>query len=258
MLQITTEDGVRVLTLDRPDARNALHVPLLQALCAALDAAFEEQAVRALVLTGNGKSFSAGADLNEWAAAEAAGQLAAYGWTDMAHALIVALHAFPKPTIALLNGAAVGAGLDLALACDFRFAADDARFSCAYTKMAYPPDAGGTWLLPRLLGIEAAKRFVFTGEFWHAQEALAHGLVSEIHRPAALRAAGMAFARSLAAGPTLALREAKALIDSSLDRDLKAQLAAEREAGLRCGHTEDAREALAAAMERRPPLFRGK
>ena len=136
---------------------------------------------RAVILTGAGKAFCAGADIAEWAESEKAGTLESYGWTDESHALVAEVFEFPKPTVALLNGAAVGAGLDLALACDFRFAADTARFSCAYTKMAYPPDAGGSWLLPRLIGLAAAKRFVYTGEFWSAAEAKAAGMVSEIH-----------------------------------------------------------------------------
>lgn len=257
MLQQSNDGALRILTLDRPDQRNALNLPLLKALRAALAGAASAPAVRALILTGAGKGFCAGADIAEWAEAEASGRLESYGWTDESHALVAELFDFPKPTMALLNGAAVGAGLDLALACDFRFASEGARFSCAYTKMAYPPDAGGSWLLPRLIGLAAAKRFVYTGEFWSAAEAMAAGLVSEIHPAESLRAATIDFALRLAAGPTVAIGEAKRLMQSAAMRDLPAQLAAEHAAGLRCGRTKDAHEALAAAVARREPVFRG-
>ena len=257
MLKQSDDGALRILTLDRPDQRNALNLPLLKALRIALAGAASAPGVRALIVTGAGKAFSAGADIAEWADAEAGGQLDSYGWTEECHALVAELFDLGKPTIALLNGAAVGAGLDLALACDFRYASDTARFSCAYTRMAYPPDAGGTWLLPRLVGLEAAKRFVYTGEFWSAAEAKARGLVSEIFPPEKLHDAAMEFARRLAAGPTMALAEAKQLMQSANTRDFRAQLAAERLAGNRCGKSADAQEALAAAVARREPVFKG-
>ncbi len=257
MLQQTDDGALRILTLNRPDSRNALNLPLLKALRAALHQAAGDRQARAVILTGAGKAFCAGADIAEWAESEKAGTLESYGWTDESHALVAEIFEFPKPTVALLNGAAVGAGLDLALACDFRFAADTARFSCAYTKMAYPPDAGGSWLLPRLIGLAAAKRFVYTGEFWSAAEAKAAGMVSEIHPADALKDAAIAFARRLASGPTIATGEAKRLLQAADSRDFRSQLAAEREAGLRCGRSQDASEALAAAVAKREPVFKG-
>jgi 2-(1,2-epoxy-1,2-dihydrophenyl)acetyl-CoA isomerase len=254
----TVDDGpVRTLALNRPEVRNALSKPLLEALRAALAKA-ERDDVRCLVLTGRGKSFSAGADIAEWAEAEKSGKSEGYGWVEAAHGLVAETAAFPAPTLALLNGAAVGAGLDLALACDFRFAADGAKFICAYTKMGYSPDAGGTWLMPRLIGLEAAKRFAFTGETWLAPEALRRGLITEMHPAEALEAAGRAFARKLAAGPTVAIRQAKRLMQSAGTRTLAQQLVEEHKAGEECGRSEDAKEALAAAVERREPAFKGR
>ncbi len=257
MLQQSNDGALRVLTLNRPEQRNALNLPLLKALRSAFAEAARDRSTRAVVLTGAGKAFSAGADIAEWAEAEKSGKLEGYGWIDESHALVAEVFEFPKPTIALLNGAAVGAGLDLALACDFRFAAETARFSCAYTKMAYPPDAGGTWLLPRLIGLAAAKRFIYTGEFWSATEAKAAGMVSEIHPAEKLTQAAMDFARRLASGPTVATAEAKKLLHAADKRDFRAQLGAEREAGERCGRSEDAHEALAAAVAKREPVFKG-
>ena len=171
---LSSDDGaVRTLTLNRPEARNALTVEVLRALREAIAQAVDNHDVRSLVLTGAGSGFCAGADLTAWV--EQRPEAGDDPWVSEAHALAVELASAPLPTIALLNGAAVGAGLDLALACDFRVAADVARFACAYTWLGYPPDVGGTWLLPRIVGIEPAKRFVYTGEFWDADTALARG-----------------------------------------------------------------------------------
>jgi 2-(1,2-epoxy-1,2-dihydrophenyl)acetyl-CoA isomerase len=256
VLLIEDHGPVRLLTLNRPDVRNALNTALLRRLRTAVADA-KAGSARCLVLTGAGKGFCAGADVAEWAEAEASGKAEESPWMDEMHGLIRDVASYPKPSIAVLNGAAVGAGLDLALACDFRFAVDSARFICAYTRMAYPPDAGGTWLLPRAVGVEAAKRFVFTGETWHAPEAKARGLVSEIHPAEELMPKAMLWAGTLAQGPTLAQIEAKRLIDDWQVRSLDAQLHLERAAGQRCADTNDFREAMAASVERRAPIFHG-
>jgi 2-(1,2-epoxy-1,2-dihydrophenyl)acetyl-CoA isomerase len=254
---LQTNDGsVRTLTLNRPDARNALDLALLSALRAGVAAAVANPDVRCLVLTGAGKAFCAGADVKAWAAQGP--QEGDDPWVAEAHSLAVELAGAPLPTLALLNGAAVGAGLDLALACDFRIAANSARFACAYTWLAYPPDVGGTWLLPRLVGLEQAKRFVYTGEFWDAQTALDRGLVGEVVSLDRLAERGAELGRELAAGPTVAIGYAKQLLDSAHERTLAEQLEAERVAGEACALTEDHREGLAAASERREPVFRGR
>ena len=256
VLLIEDHGPVRLLTLNRPDVRNALNTGLLRRLRAAVADA-RAGAARCLVLTGAGKGFCAGGDVAEWAETEASGKAEESPWMDEMHGLVRDVASYPKPSIAVLNGAAVGAGLDLALACDFRFAVDSARFICAYTRMAYPPDAGGTWLLPRAVGVEAAKRFVFTGETWHAPEAKERGLISEIHPAEELMPKAMAWAEALARGPTLAQIEAKRLIDDWQVRSLDAQLYLERAAGQRCAESNDFREAMAASVERRTPIFRG-
>ncbi len=249
---------VRVLRLNRPDKRNALKVGTFAELHRRLDAAAADPGVRCLVLTGTGASFCAGADVEEWAEAEARGELETYGWTDAAHRFVHALAAFPKPTVAALNGSAVGAGVDLALACDFRVAAASASLRCGYTGMAYNPDMGSTWFLPRLIGAERAKRFVFLNEKLGAADAAAWGLVGEVVEAERLEEMALAFAARLAAGPTVALAHAKRLIDSAGERVLEAQLALERAAGEDCGRTRDAREALEAAQARRAPVFEGR
>jgi 2-(1,2-epoxy-1,2-dihydrophenyl)acetyl-CoA isomerase len=256
-LVLVRDDGaVRTITLNRPESRNALNVALLRALRAAIGDAAASRSARAIVLTGAGKAFCAGADVKEWGETAAGGGDGA-DWVEHAHALLCELADLERPTVAVLNGAAVGAGLDLALACDFRVAADDARFACAYTWMGFPPDCGGTWLLPRLVGLEAAKRFVFSGDYWDAPTALARGLVSEVVERTRLEEAGAALARTFADGPTVALGHAKRLLQTSAGRTLREQLAAEAEAGQACAGTADHREALNAALERRAPIFTG-
>ena len=255
-LRIEDAGGVRTLTLDRPEARNALSLALVEGLRAALTEARADPGVRALVLAGAPPAFCAGADVREWAEAAKAGRKTP--WVETAHALVREIFAFPRPVVAAVRGAAAGAGVDLVLACDFRFAAADARFVCAYTRMAFPPDLGGTWLLPRLIGPAAAKRFVFTGAPWSAEEALAAGLVDAVHPTDDVLAAAQAFAATLAAGPTVAQAHAKRLIDGALSRGFAAQLAEEYAAGDACRRTDDAAEAMRAAVEKRAPVFTGR
>lgn len=250
--------GIAWITLNREPQRNALDIPTLKALLVLLDQFNADPAVRVLVLTGNGRSFCAGADLAEWAEAEARGALESYGWTQTAHALMTRLHSLEKPTIAAINGTAVGAGMDLTLCCDFRIAAQSARFKAGYTSMAYSPDAGASWHLPRLIGSEQAKRLLFLDELWSAERALAAGLVSEVCADEQLLARAGELALRLASGPTFAFAQTKKLIREGAHRTLAEQLSAELEAGLLCGRSQDGNEALRAAMEKRIPQFIGK
>jgi 2-(1,2-epoxy-1,2-dihydrophenyl)acetyl-CoA isomerase len=254
----TVDDGaVRVIAINRPERRNALDFASLVALRAAFAAARLDPAVRAVVLTGRGGAFSAGADVREWAEGKASGA-AGHDWVGEAIQLMPEVFGCPKPTVAMIDGAAVGAGLDLALCCDFRFASERAKFICSYTKVGYPPDAGSSWLLPRLIGIERAKRFVYTGELWTAEVALANGLVGELHKSAELEAATLAFARRLASGPTVAQGLAKGLLDGAGSRSFAEQLAEEQKAGRLCRDTLDHQEGLKAANGRREPVFVGR
>jgi 2-(1,2-epoxy-1,2-dihydrophenyl)acetyl-CoA isomerase len=257
-LHSQVEAGIGWITLNRPQQRNALDIPTLKALHGLLEQFNADPAVRVVVLTGTGRSFCAGADLAEWAEAEARGALETYGWTETAHALMTCLHNLNKPTIAAINGTAVGAGMDLTLCCDFRLAAQSARFKAGYTSMAYSPDAGASWHLPRLIGSEQAKRLLFLDEMWGAERALATGLVSELCADEQLYAATSELAQRLAAGPTFAFAQTKQLMREGARRTLAEQLSAELAAGLLCGRSEDGAEALRAAMEKRTPHFIGQ
>ena len=254
----TLKSGVAWVTLSRPDQRNALDIPTLKNLHALLEEFNVDPAVRVVVLTGSGRSFCAGADLAEWAEAEARGELETYGWTQAAHALMSRLHRLEKPTIAAINGIAVGAGMDLTLCCDLRIAAQSARFKAGYTSMAYSPDAGASWHLPRLIGTEQAKRLLFLDELWGADRALAAGLVGEVCADEKLLEVTTELATRLANGPTFAFAQTKQLIRDGAQRSLLEQLQAELAAGLLCGRSEDGTEALRAVTEKRLPRFSGK
>ncbi|MFJ7282173.1 enoyl-CoA hydratase/isomerase family protein [Pseudomonas sp. NPDC099000] len=250
--------GVAWITLDRPDQRNALDIPTLKNLHAVLDEFNADPAVRVVVLTGSGRSFCSGADLAEWAEAEARGSLESYGWTETAHALMSRLYSLEKPTIAAINGTAVGAGMDLTLCCDLRIAAQSARFKAGYTSMAYSPDAGASWHLPRLIGTEQAKRLLFLDELWGADRALAAGLVGEVCADDQLHNVTTELATRLANGPTFAFAQTKKLMREGAQRSLPEQLQAELAAGLLCGRSKDGAEALRAAIEKRPAHFSGQ
>ncbi|AXA24646.1 MULTISPECIES: enoyl-CoA hydratase/isomerase family protein [Pseudomonas] len=257
-LLTTLEAGVAWITLNRPDQRNALDIPTLKHLHSLLEDFNADPAVRVVVLTGSGRSFCAGADLAEWAEAEARGALESYGWTETAHALMQRLHTLDKPTLAAINGTAVGAGMDLTLCCDLRIAAASARFKAGYTSMAYSPDAGASWHLPRLIGSEQAKRLLFLDELWGAERALAAGLVGEVCADDQLLTVTAELSSRLAQGPTFAFAQTKRLIRDGAQRTLAEQLSAELAAGLLCGRSEDGAEALRASVERRPARFVGK
>lgn len=259
VVQVEDRGAIRLVFINRPQVRNAINVRTLLGLRKAVREAEGAHHLRALVFGGRGGSFSAGADVKEWAEV-AAGRdpHPGHDWVDEAVQLVREVARLPKPTIAMMDGAAVGAGLDMALACDFRIASSRAKFICAYTRVGYPPDCGGSWLLPRLIGIEAAKLFVYTGEAWDATRAQAAGMVTEVVSEGALESTVLAWAQRMASAPTVAVGLAKQLIDSAHRRSFTEQLDEERRAGRFCANTADHAEGLAAANERRAPVFVGR
>lgn len=259
VVQVEDRGAVRLIAINRPESRNAINTEVLIRLRKAVRDAGKAEQLRALVFTGRGGAFSGGADVKEWAdKLKGIDPWPDHSWVDEAIALIQEVHAFPKPTVAMMDGPAVGAGLDLALACDFRVASEKARFICAYTRVGYPPDAGGSWLLPRLVGLENAKMFVYTGDAWDAAKAKATGMVTEVVPLEELEARSFALADKLASGPTVALGLAKHLLDNAHRRTFAEQLAEEARFGKVCAKTEDHAEGLRAAGERRAPKFVGR
>jgi 2-(1,2-epoxy-1,2-dihydrophenyl)acetyl-CoA isomerase len=258
-VQVEDRDAVRIIAINRPEVRNAISLSVLLELRKAVHASARAVHLRAIVFTGRGGAFSGGADVKEWAEiASGKNPHPEHDWVDEAVALVQDVFRLPKPTIAMMDGAAVGAGLDLALACDFRIASTRAKVICAYTRVGYPPDCGGSWLLPRLIGVEAAKMFVYTGDSWEAARAKSAGMLTDVVGEAELEEKTMELAEKLARGPTVAQGLAKQLIDSAHRRTFGEQLSEEQRAGKICAVTADHAEGLAAANEKRPARFMGR
>ena len=252
------QEGVAIITLNRPQALNALNQAHLVELNHAFQRAEFDASVRAVVITGAGRGFSAGADVKEWSSGASEGDEAAPGWIDLAHALITRIYRLPKPVIAAVNGVAVGAGCDIALASDLRVASTTARFGQAYIKLAFCPDAGGSFLLPRLIGEARAMEMIYTGRMIQADEADRIGLLNTLVEPEALMATALELAGRLAKGPTVAIGLSKQNIRQNALLTIEEALLNERRAGAICGKTEDASEGLAATLERRDANFKGR
>jgi 2-(1,2-epoxy-1,2-dihydrophenyl)acetyl-CoA isomerase len=254
VLDRSEEGNVRILTLNRPQARNAMNLEVLERLHAELASAHADQ-VRCLLIRGEGVDFTAGGDMKEAAGADAS-------YNDRYHSLFVgvvrSLYTLPRPTIAMVQGNAVGAGLELALACDFRFVGTSAKFRVGYDKLAGPPEAIAHIVLPRLLGIDRAKRFVFTGERWSGEDAYRYGMATELFPDEKLGAETLTFAQTLAVGPTFSFGLGKELMDRSYERSLDENLDAVRAASQAAVKSEDYAEVVRAMEENRAPVFPGR
>ncbi len=255
-LRYEVEDAVATLTLDRPEARNALDAALKRELLAAITAAGADPAVRVVVLTGAGAAFCAGQDLRETTGPDAPPLSTVLRETY--NPLILAMRRLEKPILGSINGVAAGAGMALALACDLRIAADTATFVLAFGRVGLVPDSGTTWFLPRLVGPAVAADLALVGDPLPAVEAERRGLVSRVVPAADLARETRTLAVRLAAGAPRALALTKDALNRSSEASLEEQL--EREAALQgiAGRTADHREGVAAFLEKRPPRFTGE
>ena len=252
---IVARDGALVrLTLNRPDALNALDIDTAQALLAACRKIQQDAGVRAVLLAGNGRAFEAGGDLAQMRADP----------VRVADALITPLHEslailaqIDAPVVAALHGVVAGAGVSLACAADLAIAAEGTKFNLAYVNVGTSCDLGSTWSLPRLVGLRRALEIALLGDTFDAAHALQIGMVNRVVPKDALASAAEAFAQRLARGPTLALGRMKRLMRTSFERDFKDQLDAERGAFLQSAATPDFREGLAAFLDKRPAQFSG-
>jgi 2-(1,2-epoxy-1,2-dihydrophenyl)acetyl-CoA isomerase len=257
----SVKDGVAVLTLNRPERLNAMSRPMLDALLEALPRLAEDPAVGAVVLTGAGRGFCAGGDVKAMAEGQ---ELGGDTLEEKAQALRGRmevsrwLHELPKPTIAMVRGAAAGAGLSRAMACDLRIAGDSARFGTAFARVGYSGDFGGSFFLTRLVGTAKARELYFTADLLDAQEALALGLVNRVVPDARLEEETLQLAGRLARGPRIAYRYMKRNMNAAESGTLKDMLDLEAWHHTRCGLTEDHREAARAFVEKREPVFRGR
>jgi len=255
-LRLETADAVATITLDRPDALNALTVGLKEELLAAFGRVAADRDVRAVVLTGAGRAFCAGQDLRERLEPDAAPLE-----TEIRvryNPLIRAMRGLPKPIVGAINGIAAGAGASLAFACDIRVAAEGASFLLAFGRVGLVPDSGATWLLPRLVGGAKAAELALLADPLTAADAERFGLVARVVPADALQAEAHAIAVRLAAGAPRALALTKEALDASWDAALEDQLAAEAVLQGIAGSTADHAEGIAAFLERRPPRFTGE
>ncbi|MEU1511995.1 enoyl-CoA hydratase [Streptomyces sp. NPDC005811] len=256
-LRHTTDGHVLFLTLDRPEALNALTPDLRDRLIRTFSEASADPAVRAVVLTGAGRGFCAGADLRGGAAGERIAGDVARVIRRGAQRLIAAVLDCEKPVIAAVNGTAAGLGAHLALACDLVLAAESARFIEVFVRRGLVPDGGGAYLLPRLIGPQRAKELMFFGDALTAPDAERLGLVNRVVPDGELEKTAREWAARLAAGPTRALALTKQLVNASLDTDRTTAFAAEAAAQEINMTTADAREGVTSFVERRAPEFKG-
>lgn len=252
VLVCSDRNGVRTLTLNRPRRKNAINPELWIALADALVAAGKDRGVRVVVITGAGGDFCSGADISATDETHPVYKLRRL--TDVA----LALHELPLPTIAKVDGVAVGAGWNLALGCDFVVATPESRFSQIFSKRGLSLDLGGSWLLPKIAGLQQAKRLTLLAETIDAEEAHALNLVTWVVSAEEIDTFVDGLADRLVAGPQIALAQSKALLNEGADRTLRDALANEARAQVVNFATADAAEAYAAFAQRREPSFTGR
>jgi len=258
-VQLRRDGPVATLTLNRPDALNSLNGEMIDALVAHTATVAADDALRVVVLRGAGRHFMAGGDIRSFA--ERLGEPPATrsegfsGMIGRLHAAIEHLHRMPHPVVGCVHGAVAGFGLSLMNACDLVVAADDTYFASAYRQIGLTPDGGGSWSLPRLVGMRKAMAILLLSERFSAADALSLGLVNRVVPAAELDAVTGALVQALATGPVLATRQAKRLVRESLSRSLSEQLDAERASFAACAGTADFVEGITAFLEKRSPRF---
>jgi len=260
-LTYSCEDGVAVLTLNRPDKLNACTTAMYNGIIEVVDEVTRDDDAKVLIITGAGKGFCAGSDAKSRLEARAEGKSLARSRKELIAPVGYfgsALYHLEKPTIAAVNGVCAGAGLSFALLCDIRIASDKSRFSAVWSRMGLVPDVGATYLLPRTVGVDRALKLCFTGEMVDAAEAERIGLVTEVVAHDLLMSTVHELATKIAQGPSVAIELAKRGIYRAMGGDYAAQLDFESYAQNVCFQTNDFQEALAAFKEKRKARFQGR
>lgn len=258
ILRSTSPTGVHTITLNRPDRLNAVDPALADELPVAIDLAAKEDAIRVIMITGAGRGFCSGLDLStppQLPDSTRVERLDPYAWVGR---WVLSIARCEKPVIAAVNGPAAGAGFGLALAADIRLVAANARMTAGYVRRALSPDAGVSFLLPRLVGMSRATEILFTGRDIDATEAERIGLAAMVIADDGFADHAYEYAERLAAGPPSALALTKRLLATSLDVSLEAQLERELAYIKTCFASNDVAEAMASFVEKRRPVFKGR
>jgi 2-(1,2-epoxy-1,2-dihydrophenyl)acetyl-CoA isomerase len=253
-------EGVGVIRLNRPQVYNAVNNQMSVELLEVLRAVREDSSIRAVVLTGAGKAFCSGQDLNDRSAMQKSGETISLGDSvrNRYNPIIRELTGMEKPVIAAVNGVAAGAGASLALACDIRFITPETRFIEAFVRIGLVPDSGSSYFLPRLVGLGRALEIAMTGRDVVAEEAVSIGLANRIIPKEQLMEETMAFAKELAEGPTVAIGLIKKAIYRGMEADLEEVLEMEAQFQEKAGRTLDFLEGVQAFVEKRKPNYQGK
>jgi len=258
MSQILTEqkDNVLIITLNRPDKFNSFNREMALQLQAVLDEAEKNKAIRCIVLTANGKAFCAGQDLSE--AIDPNGPGIEKIVAEHYNPIILKIRAIEKPIIASVNGVAAGAGANIALACDIVYAAESASFIQAFSKIGLIPDSGGTFTLPRLVGLNLASALMITGDKLSAKDAQNFGMVYKVFADAELAEQTFASAKNIANLPTKAIGLTKQLLNQTYNNTLQQQLHVEKELQVESANSFDYKEGVQAFLKKRKPEFKGE
>jgi 2-(1,2-epoxy-1,2-dihydrophenyl)acetyl-CoA isomerase len=258
MSQILTEqkDNVLIITLNRPDKFNSFNRDMALQLQAVLDDAENNKTIRCIVLTGSGKAFCAGQDLGE--AIDPNGPGIEKIVAEHYNPIILKIRAIEKPIIAAVNGVAAGAGANIALACDIVYSAESASFIQAFSKIGLIPDSGGTYTLPRLVGLNLASALMITGDKLSAEDAQKYGIVYKVFPDAELAEQTLISAKNIAKMPTKAIGLTKQLLNKSYSNTLQEQLQVEMELQVESASSFDYKEGVNAFLEKRKPEFKGE
>ena len=260
-VRLEEDSGVAIMTFNRPEKRNALSYKMSMEAQSAITQVRQSETARVLIVTGEGLAFCAGADLEELpngANPKATKPEEIRLWLREAiQGLNLALHDLEMPTLALVNGVASGAGMDIACACDLRIGSENSRFITGYTRIGLFPGGGGTWMLPRLIGLGKALELIYSSDPIEADEAVRLGLLNFLEKPDELQNRGRVYAAKLASGAPIALRLAKANVYRGLTMDLGTALEMAAAAEVITLTSDDHREGVTALKEGRPPNFKG-
>ena len=254
----TREDGVGTITLNRPKALNPMSERLIEETEEALRLIKADEAVRAVIITGAGRAFCAGADLHDLESVPAKSSLANRNYVRSGGQLALSITNLEKPVIAAVNGPAVGGGCNLALSCDIILASEKAVFSQIFVKIGALPDIGGLYFLPRLIGMARAKELFFTGRMVSAEEAANIGMINKVVNHEALGAEALKFAKELAKAPTKSIGMIKMVLNKTLHADLAAVVEYESLIQSHLFLTEDFKEGVRSFFEKREPKFKGQ